>query len=288
LLTLLSRPLHPEIFNRKPIASVMRSDPVLIEARARLDQVSRMVSARTEGGEHDAFIIVRNGRYAGLGRPLELLRRLSAQQIQLAMHANPLTRLPGNLQIEAQLEQLLRRRRNFVACHLDLDDFKPYNDEYGYARGDRVLVHVAQVLTRAARRHVDFVGHIGGDDFVCLLRSEDWALRLASVFEDLCASLATFHSAEHRAAAGLPGHDREGRLRHFPLLGVSIGATEVDSSRATRENVLENLRKIKILAKKGPGSRCVIERQGQITDLVGLATRTPCASVPEAVALAGV
>ncbi len=118
LLTLLSRPLHPELFNRRPIASVMQSNPVLIEARARLDQVSRMVSARTEGREHDAFIIVRNGRYAGLGRTVELLRRLSAQQIQVAMHANPLTRLPGNLQIETQLEHLVRRRRNFVACHV--------------------------------------------------------------------------------------------------------------------------------------------------------------------------
>ena len=287
LLTLLSRPLHPEIFNRKPIASVMRSNPVLIEARARLDQVSRMVSARTEGREHDAFIIVRNGRYAGLGRTLELLRRLSAQQIQLAMHANPLTRLPGNLQIESQLEQLLRRRRNFVACHLDLDDFKPYNDAYGYARGDQVLLHVAQVLTRATRRHVDFVGHIGGDDFVCLLRSEDWALRLTGIFEDLCASLASFHSAEHRAAAGFPGHDRDGRLRHFPLLGVSMGATEVDGSRATRQGILENLRKIKILAKETPGSSCLVERQGQITDLIGLASRTTCASGRQAVAQAG-
>ena len=267
LLTLLSRPLHPEIFNRKPVVSVMRSAPVLIEARARLYQVSRIVSARAGRHEHDAFIIVRNGRYAGLGRTIDLLRRLTAQQIQLAMHANPLTRLPGNLQIENQLDQLVRRRRSFVACHLDLDDFKPYNDEYGYARGDQVLLHVAQVLARAARRHVDFVGHIGGDDFVCLLRSEDWALRLMGVFEDLCASLPGFHSAEHRAAAGFPGHDRDGRLRQFPLLGVSIGAIEVDGGGATREEVLENLRKIKILAKEKPGSSCLVARQGQITDL---------------------
>ena len=161
-------------------------------------------------------------------------------------------RLRGNLQIENQIDQWMRRRRSFVACHLDLDDFKPYNDEFGYARGDQVRLHVAQVLARAARRHVDFIGHIGGDDFVCLLRSEDWAVRLVGVFEDLCASLPGLHSAEHRAAAGFPGHDRDGRLRQFPLLGVSIGAIEVDGGSATREEMLENLRKIKILQRKNP------------------------------------
>jgi EAL domain-containing protein (putative c-di-GMP-specific phosphodiesterase class I)/GGDEF domain-containing protein len=287
LLTLLSRPLHPEIYNRKPIVSLMRPAPALIEARARLDQVSRIVSARGEGRENDVFIIVRHGRYAGLGRTIDLLRRLTAQQIQAAMHANPLTGLPGNLQIESQLDQLVRRRRSFIACHVDLDDFKPYNDKYGYARGDQVLVHVAQVLTRAVRRHVDFVGHIGGDDFVCLLRSEDWMLRLMGVFEDLCGSLPNFHSAEHRAAGGFSGRDRDGQSRHFPLLGVSIGATEVDGGRETRDDVLENLRKIKILAKEKPGHCCLVSRHGQMTDLGGLTPRRAYAPGHEAVTCTG-
>ena len=107
------------------------------------------------------------------------------------MHSNPLTGLPGNREIHTQLAQWVARRRNFVACYLDLNHFKPYNDEYGYARGDQVLLHVAQVITHAVRRPVDFVGHVGGDDFVFLLRSLDWPLRLTAMLEELGSHWAT-------------------------------------------------------------------------------------------------
>ncbi|MFZ8310522.1 diguanylate cyclase domain-containing protein, partial [Staphylococcus aureus] len=93
----------------------------------------------------------RNGRYLGMGRAIDVLRHITAQQIQAAKHSNPLTGLPGNREIETHIAQWLARRRAFVACHLDLDHFKAFNDAYGYARGDQVLLHVAQVTCRALR-----------------------------------------------------------------------------------------------------------------------------------------
>ena len=270
LLIFLSRPLHPEIYNRKPVASVMSRDPLQVEARARLDQVSRIVTARAAPRQRDDFIISRNGSYLGLGRTVDLLRQITAQQIQAAMHSNPLTGLPGNLEIQAQLAQWVARRRHFVACHLDLNHFKPYNDEYGYARGDQVLLHVAQVITRSVRRPVDFVGHVGGDDFVFLLRSLDWTLRLTVMLEELTVSLGNFHAPEHRAAGGFNGVDRDGGSRRFPLLGVSIGAVEVDGAQATSaERVLESLREMKSLAKSRGGSSCVLSSSGRVEDLGG-------------------
>lgn len=270
LLIFLSRPLHPEIYNRKPVASVMSRDPLQVEARARLDQVSRIVTARAAPRQRDDFIISRNGSYLGLGRTVDLLRQITAQQIQAAMHSNPLTGLPGNLEIQAQLAQWVARRRHFVACHLDLNHFKPYNDEYGYARGDQVLLHVAQVITHSVRRPVDFVGHVGGDDFVFLLRSFDWTLRLTVMLEELTVSLGNFHAPEHRAAGGFNGVDRDGGSRRFPLLGVSIGAVEVDGAQATSaERVLESLREMKSLAKSRGGSSCVLSSSGRVEDLGG-------------------
>ncbi len=268
LLIFLSRPLHPEIYNRKPITSVMSRELLQVEARARLDQVSRIVTARAAPYQRDDFIISRNGAYLGLGRTVDLLRQITAQQIQAAMHSNPLTGLPGNLEIQTQLAQWVARRRHFVACHLDLNHFKPYNDEYGYARGDQVLLHVAQVITHAVRRPVDFIGHVGGDDFVFLLRSLDWTLRLTTMLEELTVSLINFHSAEHRAAGGFDGLDRDGGRRRFPLLGVSIGAVEVEGAEATSaDSVLESLRQMKSLAKSRGGSRCVLATCGRVEDL---------------------
>lgn len=269
LLIFLSRPLHPEVYNRKPITAVMTRETVQIEARARLEQVSRVVTARSARPQRDDFIITRNGLYLGLGRTFDLLRHITAQQIQAARHSNPLTGLPGNREIHRHLAQWLARRRHFVACHLDLDHFKAFNDAYGYARGDQVLLHVSQVLSQIVRPRVDFIGHVGGDDFVFLLRSQDWTLRLIAITEELAASLVTFHSKEHREAGGHVGVDRDGTRRHFPLLSASIAAFEVDGAQLiTPDAIAESLRQTKALAKAKPGCTCLLVAGEQTIDLV--------------------
>jgi diguanylate cyclase (GGDEF)-like protein len=268
LLIFLSRPLHPEVYNRKPVVSVMNRAAVQIDARARLDQVSRLVTARTAGRPRDDFIVTRNGRYLGMGRTIDLLRHITVQQIQAAKQSNPLTGLPGNREIQTHIAQWLACRRAFVACHLDLDHFKAFNDAYGYARGDQVLMHVAQVVTHAARPRVDFVGHVGGDDFVFLMRSQDWSLRLTAIVEELEASLVNFHSPEHRDAGGLDGVDREGQEKRFPLLSVSIAAFEVDGRRnVTAEEVADALRETKRAAKAKTGCSCMLATGDTIADL---------------------
>jgi diguanylate cyclase (GGDEF)-like protein len=278
LLIFLSRPLHPEVYNRKPISSVMNRAAVQIDARARLDQVSRLVTARTAGRPRDDFIVTRNGRYLGMGRTIDLLRHITAQQIQAAKQSNPLTGLPGNREIQTHIAQWLACRRSFVACHLDLDNFKAFNDAYGYARGDQVLMHVAQVVTHAARPRVDFVGHVGGDDFVFLMRSQDWSLRLTAIVEELEASLVNFHSVEHRKAGGLDGVDRDGVERRFPLLSASIAAVEINGRQpVTAEEVADALRETKRAAKAKAGCSCMLAVGGEIADL-SRSTPKPAAS----------
>lgn len=280
LLIFLSRPLHPEVYNRKPVASVMNRAAVQIDARARLEQVSRLVTARTAGRPRDDFIVTQNGSYLGMGRTIDLLRHITAQQIQAAKQSNPLTGLPGNREIQTHIAQWLACKRAFVACHLDLDHFKAFNDAYGYARGDQVLMHVAQVVSHAARPRVDFVGHVGGDDFVFLMRSQDWPLRLTAIVEELEASLVNFHSIEHREVGGLDGVDRDGTARRFPLLSASIAAVEVDSRRQiTAEQVAEALRETKRAAKAKPGCSCMLATGDKIADL------SSCVSKPVVSAL---
>lgn len=288
LLIFLSRPLHPEIYNRKPVTSVMTRDTVQVEARARLDQVSRVVTARNTRPQRDDFIITRNGLYLGLGRTFDLLRQITAQQIQAARHSNPLTGLPGNREIQRHLSQWLARRRHFVACHLDLDHFKAFNDAYGYARGDQVLLHVSEVISQIVRPRVDFVGHVGGDDFVFLMRSQDWTLRLIAITEELAASLVNFHSVEHREAGGHVGVDREGSTRRFPLLSASIAAIEVDGSRlVTPDAIAESLRQTKALAKAKAGCSCLLTAGDRVIDLVSRsesAERVPAQQADESFA----
>lgn len=269
LLILLSKPLHPEVYNRKPVSAVMDANAVRIDARARLEQVSRLVTGQSDAGRRDDFIITRHGNYLGMGRMIDLLRQITAQQIQAAKQSNPLTGLPGNREIQSHLSQWLSRRRPFIACHLDLDHFKVFNDTYGYARGDQVLMHVADTLRRTVRQRVDFVGHVGGDDFVFLLRSQDWSLRLMSLLEDLAASLPNFYDADHRAAGRIFGRDRDGQERHFALLSASVAVVQIEGAPSTTpELVAEQLRRAKKAAKGHAGYSCVlVNPEGRLLDL---------------------
>jgi diguanylate cyclase (GGDEF)-like protein len=272
LLIFLSRPLHPEVYNRKPVAAVMDSTAVQIDARSRLDQVSRLVTGHFAPREQDDFIVTRSGAYLGMGRTIDLLRHITTQQIQVAKQANPLTGLPGNREIQAQMSQWVHRRRRFIACHLDLDHFKPFNDNYGYSRGDQVLLHVAEALTRSARHRVDFVGHIGGDDFVLLLRSQDWSLRLMSLLEELSVSLVNFHSQVDREAGRIVASARDGTPSQFPLLSISIAAVEADGRKGTTlESLAEDLLRAKAAAKAKSGHSCLLSTGDRIIDLLSAA-----------------
>jgi EAL domain-containing protein (putative c-di-GMP-specific phosphodiesterase class I)/GGDEF domain-containing protein len=269
LLILYSKPLHPEIYNRKPATSVMDRRAVQIDARARLEQVSRLVTGQTDSHQRQDFIITRNGGYLGLGRTIDLLRQITTQQLQAARQSNPLTGLPGNREIQAHLAGLLGRRSPFIACHLDLDHFKAFNDTYGYTRGDQVLLHVAQAIAGTLRPRIDFVGHLGGDDFVFFLRSRDWPLRLADMVQGLSASLAKFHPSEHREAGGYDAIGRSGTRRCFPLLSVSIGAVAVEAELgATADWVEGRLRRAKALAKTRAGNSCVLASRERLIDLM--------------------
>ncbi|MGC1460338.1 MAG: bifunctional diguanylate cyclase/phosphodiesterase [Steroidobacteraceae bacterium] len=281
LLILLSKPLYPEVYNRKPVSAVMDANAVRIDARARLEQVSRVVTGQSDAGRRDDFIITRHGSYLGMGRMIDLLRHITAQQIQAAKHSNPLTGLPGNREIQAYLSQWLTRRQPFVACHLDLDHFKFFNDTYGYARGDQVLMHVAETLVRTVRQRIDFVGHVGGDDYIFLMRSQDWSLRLVSLLEDLAAALPNFYDEEHREAGCILGRDRDGQERHFALLSASVAVVEIDTAPSTTsELIAERLRRAKKAAKAQAGHSCVlVNPEGRMLDL---ATRQSDRTLPGA------
>ena len=121
-----------------------------------------------------------------------------------------------------------------------------------------------------------------------LLRSEDWCLRLTALMEELGASLASFHSSEHREAGGLDGIDRDGSHRRFPLLSVSVAAVEVDGAQpVSAEHVAERLRHTKHLAKAQPGCACLLVAGDRLIDLlsrVETPARTADSAAPLAVA----
>jgi diguanylate cyclase (GGDEF)-like protein len=123
------------------------------------------------------------------------VRAVTEVRIEAARYANPLTFLPGNIPISSHIARLLGNDAAFYACYVDLNHFKPFNDQYGYWQGDEVLKFAAMVLADVCDPTRDFLGHVGGDDFLILFQSDDWqdrVMRAIHVFNRTTASPAAF------------------------------------------------------------------------------------------------
>jgi DNA-binding response OmpR family regulator len=139
--------------------------------------------------------------------------------------ANPSTRLPGNIAIERAISQRIAQGQQFAVCYGDLDNFKAYNDSYGFLKGDAVILRTAQLLLEAVRAHGnadDFVGHIGGDDFVVITTPDRAHLICDGAIAQFDETAPLFYDAPTRAAGYISGVDRQGRAMQFPLVGISF------------------------------------------------------------------
>jgi diguanylate cyclase (GGDEF)-like protein len=251
------------------VTEIMDASPLIVDERLRLEQVSQLVTRRSRARLTDQFIIVKDGVYAGLGQTIELLERITQERVRAATYCNPLTLLPGNVPITDYLNRLLSQNKPFVACYVDLDNFKPFNDYYGYLRGDEVLLHVAHLLQVVAARQIDFVGHIGGDDFVMILRSPDWLSRLQRLAHDFEATVRLFYNEEHRRHGGMETIDRYGQKRWSDFLTLS-GAilNSRDENLSTAEDISERLQVIKREAKAIPGNCLLMPTTGGYANLL--------------------
>ena len=180
---------------------------------------------------------------------------------QLNLDASPLTRLPGNIAIEQQIERRLAEKKPFSICHADLDNFKPFADKYGYAWASEVIKEVADILTGALRtsgQDSDFIGHIGGDDFIVVTepgRAEQVCQQVIAEFDQ---RILKFYEEQDREKGFIMGKDRRGHEQTFPLMTISIGIVTDDGSRY--ENALSMARAaadLKEYAKTHPISNYV-------------------------------
>ena len=223
----LLKPFATDLFARKPISRLMSDDFLAVEISQSLQQVSRLITSRARQRIEEDFIITLNGHYLGLGRVIDVLKLITELKIQQARYANPLTLLPDNVPIQQCLTRLLQQQRESVICYVDIDSFKPFNDIYGYGRGDEVLLCLAQCLNDRIDPSRDFVGHIGGDDFLLVLGPDDWRKRLNQLLDDFHSQCRRFYRSEHLEAGCFTAPNRQGVRQEFPLLSLSIGVVHL-------------------------------------------------------------
>ena len=136
-----------------------------------------------------------------------MLREITNLQIHAAKYANPLTILPGNVPINAHIDRLLENEQPFFSLLSDLDNFKPFNDAYGYRRGDELIQIIGHLLSNVAIDEKDFIGHIGGDDFILLFQSEDWEALCLNALNNITKVIPYFYDSKDVEAGGINVED---------------------------------------------------------------------------------
>lgn len=217
-----------EIYGRKPCLLIMDASPLIVDQSVPIQELSELVVNKGKQAFTQGFIVTANGNYLGLGSGFDLMREVTRMQIVAARYANPLTGLPGNVPIQEYTERLLEEGKLFHVAYCDLDQFKPYNDVYGFRRGDDMIRLLARLLRDDCSEEQDFVGHVGGDDFVVLFRSPDWERRCRSILSRFAMERLALFDALHVDAGGYSSEDRRGQMVFNPLVGLSIGVVQVD------------------------------------------------------------
>lgn len=179
---------------------------------------------------------------------------------------SPLTGLPGNVQIQTELKKRLLRKEIFQVLYLDLDNFKAYNDVYGFLNGDEIIKLTAKIITKNvhALEEADvFVGHIGGDDFVAII---DGNVHYDKICQDIIAEfdkeIVKFFNDTDIERGYIEVCNRKGIIEEFPLTSISIGVVVADKKRFSNTlEIGEVGAQVKHLAKTTMGSSYVIDRR---------------------------
>nr|MBL8411371.1 EAL domain-containing protein [Dechloromonas sp.] len=222
-----ARPFRKELFGRKSCELFMDQAPLVVDQEATIQELALMLALAPKHYLFDGFIVTNQGRYLGVGSSHDLMATITEMQISAARYANPLTQLPGNVPINEHIDRMLLSARDFVAAYVDIDNFKPYNDAFGYRRGDDVIQALGRLIVEVADGRVDFVGHIGGDDFFVIFQSSDWEMRCWELVRGFAETMNGHLGPEEQARGGYMAENRRGEFSFQVLPTLSIGAVRV-------------------------------------------------------------
>ncbi|WP_255298359.1 EAL domain-containing protein [Brevibacillus dissolubilis] len=160
------------LYYERSVAQIMNKNPLIVRTTDKIDDVARRAMARDTYHLYDVVIICdETGKYLGIVTVQNLLDKMTTIKLELATFANPLTGLPGNVRIEREVIDRMKHGVDFTVIYCDLDKFKYFNDQHGFEVGDQIISRTAQMLRECIRDYgnkTDFIGHIGGDDFIMI------------------------------------------------------------------------------------------------------------------------
>ena len=257
-----ARPYQRELYGKKSCSLFMDATPLIADHETSLQELSYTMVQSDAHHLFNGFIITEEGRYLGMGTGHDLMREITQMQINAARYANPLTQLPGNVPINEHIDRLLHSGARFWVCYCDLDHFKPFNDVYGYRKGDDVIQLTGEILSSHCDPNRDFIGHIGGDDFMILFQSEDWETRCQAILDRFAAAILAYYSTSDCERGGYISEDRQGKKVFYSLISLSLGVIKVEAHQYyTHHQIATQAAEAKKQAKKIHGNSLFLDRR---------------------------
>ncbi|TQR05961.1 EAL domain-containing protein [Psychrobacillus soli] len=252
-----SGPYGYSLYNKKPISTIMSRNYMKVDAETAIDVVAKIAMRRDPLHLYDFITVTKDDQYFGVVTVKDLLEKSMQLQIDYAKHLNPLSELPGNLMIEQQLQSCIDSDMDMTVLYFDIDNFKPYNDVYGFEKGDKVIMHLADIIEQCCPSD-GFVGHIGGDDFIIIAGTSKSKQLCEEIIQQFDASVENFYHAQDLLKGCIISKNRHGIEESFPLLTISIAGVSNNNCQSIYE-LSELASQIKKQCKQIPGSYYILQ-----------------------------
>ncbi|MDD4159813.1 MAG: GGDEF domain-containing protein [Synergistaceae bacterium] len=242
---------------RRPISEIMDKEFLSVDHKTPVSIVSSTAMSRPNDKTYDFIVITEEGKYSGVVTIKELLMKTTELEVSTAKNQNPLTGLPGNQTIERRLDHTLSSEDQYSVAYIDIDNFKAYNDVYGFEKGDLVIKLLADILLSALRSSA-FIGHVGGDDFLVIFSSHVTESFFDEIRIDFERSVLSLYNKTDVENGYVRTYNRHGEMEEFPLLTLTaVLVNNIEHNFSDRFQLTETLASLKKRAKENKSGRPV-------------------------------
>jgi len=233
---------------KKTVGEIVSDDDFLkVDYRMPIDYATKLAMQRPHERLYNPIVVTDESGYYGVVTIKDLLDAYSKVEVEAAISANPLTKLPGNLIIEGEITKRIFGQDPYCIIYIDIDNFKAYNDAYGFENGDLILTFVADTI-RACASNGEFVGHIGGDDFIMICDYHDGSEVCREIIKRFAAGINSFYRDVDLENGFIVSTNRHGVVDSFPIASLSIAG--ISNKSAGNQHISAFSKAIAQLKKK--------------------------------------
>lgn len=208
------------LYQNKPVSFVMDRCFLVVDCDTPVNVVSSIAMARQNDKLYDFIVVTNKNKYLGTVRIKDLLQKAIEIEVMSAKQQNPLTGLPGNNVIEKTLSELIKDKGKFTIAYMDIDNFKAYNDVYGFENGDMIIKLLADIMRRNLSDE-QFIGHVGGDDFIVIINSINDSKYFSKIVNDFEKEVLSFYNKEDLLKGCITAPNRSGIIECFPIITLT-------------------------------------------------------------------